>query len=129
MQTKTLVDQIDRLKTRFGDKAFDPETVRLIHREVGDMSDFGFIALVDVMISSRKHNNAPLIQDFRDARLRENKRAFDGDVVGALRTMNTPWDSGSLRRALDANPDWKGCRTAMEAVEVERLKIQIQGAK
>jgi hypothetical protein len=61
-------DQIERMKRRFGQKAFDEEFIKLVWREVKDMSQYDFVRTADVMIGTRNHTRPPSIVDFREAR-------------------------------------------------------------
>lgn len=88
MTEPVFVEQMKRLKTRFGDKAFDPEITRLIAIEMRDVPDFNFKQLVDNFLGSRKHHDPPVVVDFRDGRLAFEKLRFHNDTVGAVRTLS-----------------------------------------
>lgn len=126
MQSKTLADQIERLKTRFGDRAFDEESIQLVRREVINMADQEFIFLVDGLIATRPYTKAPLISDFRDARLKIEKRILEANLAGAAKAMNIPW-SGGLKAYLAK--EFPGCKTLNEAVAVRKLQIQVTRAE
>ncbi len=126
MLSKTLAEQVARLKVRFGDRAFDAESVSLIRREVITMRDEDFVFMVDGLIASRPHTKAPLLTDFREGRLKVEKRIFDAQVSGAARAMGTQW-SGGLKAYLAR--EFPGCKTLNEAVEVRKLQIKIAKAE
>lgn len=118
--------QSDRLVRRFGSKAFDQEFTQLVWREVHDMSEHAFMQFVDVMIGSRSHNKPPLLSDFREARIKENKRKFENDVNGAARLMFGDGTPGAMRSHLKAllNKEYGGgVDTPKQAVEVARLRL------
>jgi hypothetical protein len=117
--------QMSRLKTRFGEKAFDPETQRLIGLEVNDVPSDVLMRCVDSFISSRPHTKPPLVTDFREARLNFKKNEFNRDVDGAVNAMKVPWQNG-LQKFLAEN--YPGCKTLNEAVEIERLRIRVKNA-
>jgi hypothetical protein len=115
-----------RLRQRFGDKACDGEFKRLIALECGAMQAHAFSRICDFMIGTRKHTAPPLLQDFRDARVREEKQRFEADVRGASDAFERRPMSEILKRL-----GYAEARTASEAVETEReiLRMQAQIAK
>lgn len=117
-------DQVKRLKMRFGEKAFDSEIVQLIGREVISMTREDFMRVVDVMIGQRAANKPPLVSDFREARLAQEKYKFNRVVQEAVSPSN--WQNG-LQAVLDR--DYPGCKTLSEAVELQKLRNQIARAK
>ncbi len=124
MLTNFLTEQITRLKTKFGDKAFDPETVKLIFREVYSLRDDAFKRVVDTMISSRPYNRPPMVVDFREARLKEEKNKFS-ELSDSLDVFTeSKVNKESLQKYLKEN--FSGCSTLHEAVEVRRLQIQLR---
>lgn len=122
MDIKTLADQIERLRKRFGAKAFDDEFIKLVKREVLDMADYDMINLVDIMIGTRPAHKAPTIVDFREGRHLINKRKFSREVEAAC----ISWDRLALPEALKKY--WPGCVSATEAMEVEILKMKVAKA-
>ncbi len=128
MTNEFLHAQFERLRARFGKKAFDTQISHLIASEVWSMSESDFIGLVNFLIGTKPATRPPLLEDFRNGRLAAEKRRLDRDAKAASGVMASDWTSGGLRRALDANADWRGCKTLMEAVEVERLKLLVHGA-
>ncbi len=130
MRTDFFNQQVERLKLRFSPKAFDPESTRLIGREVASLDEETFMRIIDFLITSRTHTKPPLLSDFRDARLRSEKQRLERDVDGALRAMErdaSQWSTDGLQKYLKQH--YPGCRTLVDAVNVERLKIQVKKAK
>lgn len=121
-----MASQFARLINRFGQKAFNDEFVILASREIYGMSEGAFITFVDVMIGSRPHTKPPLLSEFREARMAEEKRKLENDVRSAVREFEHPSARGGLKKFLAMN--YPGCKTLWEAVEVERLKIRIAKA-
>lgn len=126
MNSKTLAEQVARLKIRFGEKAFDSETVSLIRKETITMRDEEFVFMVDGLIATRPHTKAPLVIDFREGRLKVEKRILDAQTAGATRAMSGEWNKG-LQSYLAK--EFPGCKTLWEAAEVRRLQIQMQKAE
>lgn len=118
-------EQIGRLKTRFGDRAFDAEFVKLVALEVNTMSEQAFSRTVGTFIGSRKHTDPPRLSEFREARLREEKYAFDQEVRGAANVLDWP-AKGGLQRFLAR--EYPGAKTLNEAVEIQILRNQIARA-
>jgi hypothetical protein len=110
-------DQVKRLHVRFGERNFDAEFVSLLWDEVCTMSDPGLKMTVDVMIGNRLTNKPPVLQDFRDARLKEEKLKFENEVRGASRAVFEPTKNGGLQKFLSLN--YPGCRTLWSAVEAQ----------
>jgi len=126
MDGHVMAKQITRLKLRFGERAFDAETVRLIRREVESMDEKEFELLVDGLIATRLHTKAPLIADFRAGRLTVEKRILDAASRGAERAFSTPNMSVGLVGYLAR--EFPGCKTLNEAVAVRRHQIKIAQA-
>ncbi len=120
------VKQIERLKIRFGEKAFDPETLRLIRREVENMPEREFELLTDALISTRPHQKAPLVADFREGRLNIERRMLNAQTFGASKAFQTPWNTG-LKAYLEKK--FLGCKTLNEAIQVRKLQIQLAKAE
>jgi hypothetical protein len=118
--------QIDRLKVRFGEKAFDKEFVSLIAKECFSMQDADFLDLVNLMIATRKHNSSPILTDFREMRVQSDKNKF-GRVVGhAVRAMSQH-SKGTVHEAL-IRAGFHGCKTIEEALNVQLEKNRIAKA-
>ena len=79
--------QIQRLRVRFGERAFDPELTRLIAAEVQNMTDQHFQRFVDVAIGTRHQSRPPLITDFREAAVVEQNNQFKRDLRGATQVL------------------------------------------
>lgn len=122
MDVKTLADQMERFRIRFGERAFDEEFVRLIKRELLNMANDDMIRMTDIMIGTRASTRPPTIVDFREARLNLERNKFNREVQGAV----VGWDSTALPRSLEKM--WPGARTALEAMEMELLRRQIARA-
>jgi hypothetical protein len=116
-----------RLIDRFGKNAFTPEFSLLVALDWRTLPDQEAVTIVNVMIGNRKHTQAPLLQDFRDARLAYERRRFEADVRGASRAMNEPARFQGLKAYLAR--EFPGCKSLAEAVEVRKLQIQIQRAE
>lgn len=127
MLTATLMSQIGRLKIRFGDRAFDQELISLIYREVQDMSDQELINLVDSMIGSRPASRPPLLDDFRQERLKMAKARVSIELELARKLLHSQVDDRSgLGKFLKSR--FPGCKTLGEAIEVRKLQIQVRKA-
>ncbi len=113
--------QIERLKLRFGTKAFDPEFVRAVAVEVAAIPDEVFIRMVTSLIESRKHTNAPLMVDFREARLAWERNRFTETVKKATNVFTRPLPE-IMREHYNVD-------TKEEAMQIERLKIRIKESK
>lgn len=113
------VTQIDRLKRRFGEKHFDVEFMKLASFEVAKMSEMGFRRAVDVWIGSRSHNKPPLLSEFREAKLNEDKQKLSSDANYANEVFNSGWHSG-LNKIL--REQYGNVTSVNEAVELVRLK-------
>jgi hypothetical protein len=64
------------------------------------------------------------LTDFREARLREESNAFRNEVASVARDLEHPSTSGGLTRFLEK--EYKGCKTVMEAVQVQILRNKIK---
>lgn len=118
MTHEAYVKQVQRLFERFGRKNFDDEFVNLVWREVLTLHDQQFTRICDFFIGSRQPNKPPLLADFRDQRVREEKSAFTREVQAAANVLNWP-GQGGLKAFLTKH--YPGCRTLNEAVEVRKL--------
>lgn len=112
-------DQIKRLRVKFGDKAFDPETVALIATECITLKSEEFAKIASFFLGTRKHINPPMLPDFKEAKLRAEKLAFNREVDSAADTMSSPPWQGGLKAFLAK--EYPGCKTLWEAVEVRKL--------
>ncbi len=120
-----VANQINRLKSRFGEKAFDDEFVTLVKNELRNMVDANVIRCVDVFIGNRPHHKPPVLSDFRDARLAEEKVKLEYCARGAMNAMSRH-AQGGLQAYLAK--DFPGCKTLMEAVAVRQHQIRIAKA-
>jgi hypothetical protein len=119
--------QLGRLVTRFSEKAFDQEFSQLVWREVHDMSEQAFTRTCDVMIGSRKHNDPPRLTDFREARLKEQKYAFDRDIQGACKVLAHPALAKPLADILKR--DFGAVSGVKDALEIARLRNKTKDGK
>lgn len=120
-----VMNQINRLKSRFGEKAFDDEFVKLATKELMNMVDTNVIRSVDVWIGSRAHNRPPLLTDFREARIAENKAKFENDLRGATNFLErrAPGEMrANLRTVL--SKEFGQVDSIGEALEIARLRFQ-----
>lgn len=111
--------QIERLKVRFGAKAFDYEFIRILGLEVATIGDEFFRRTVDTWIGTRKNSSPPLLTDFREARLAFEKNKFKAEVERASNTFNHGLKD-VLRKHYKVD-------TLQEAFELEKLKIRLGG--
>lgn len=115
--------QMHRLESAFGERHFPLERLELIWGLVAWMGLGQFSCVVDHMLSTMRY--APLPKDFKEASILEKKKAFENDVGGAIKALNTPW-SGGLQAFL--TKQYPGCKTLNEAVQVQILQNQVQRA-
>lgn len=111
--------QIDRLRARFGAKAFDPEITKVLAKEVATLSEDFFRNTVSIWIGSRKNSNPPLAAEFRECKAAYDRGKLRKEVDQATRGWGT-----SLREVLRVkyNVD-----SLQEAFELEKLKIRLGG--
>lgn len=116
--------QTRRLITRFSNKAFDQEFLQLVWREVCDMSEAGFGRYVDVLIGSRTHLKPPLLSEFREARLNEQKLKLQNDIRGAGQFLERKAPAAMkehVRKVLSS--EFGAVNSVKDAFEVARLKL------
>lgn len=121
MDRNFLIDQINRLRIRFGETAFDTEFVKLVVNEVSTMSEYGFKRSCDIWIGSRTRNKPPLLSEFREARLNEERVKLDNDTRAVSNVLNHPAKFGGLKKYLAAN--FPEAKTLSKAVEQRREQI------
>lgn len=114
MTPQTFSVQVQRMQGRFGEKALGKEFIDLIWRECMTMSDGAFIRLADVFIGSRPHHKPPLLAEFREARLNEERVQFQRDLKSAVDAIERKPIPAILARI-----GYPGCKTAWEAVQVQ----------
>lgn len=117
MTEEFYLNQVDRLKIRFGAKAFDSEVVKVLAIEAASMSDEFFRRTVDTWIGTRKNTNPPLLTDFREAKCAYERGKLTREADGAHRTF-----SYGLKDALRHH--YK-VDTVEEAFELEKLKLRL----
>lgn len=121
--------QMQRLKTRFGDKHFDNEFVSLAWLEVKSMVPANFIRSIDLWIGNRPHNRPPLLAEFKEARLAEEKVRVSYAATEAMRNFERPGARTleSFQRVM--KPLVGHVNSVKEAVEIRRIQIQAKRAK
>lgn len=112
--------QIERLRIRFGAKAFDSEFIRILGLEIAMVSDEFFRRTVDTWIGTRKNNNPPLLTDFREARIASEKSKFQVEVKKASEGFSNGL-AAVLQKAYNVG-------SIQEAFELEKLKLKLGGA-
>ncbi len=112
--------------SRFGAKAFDEEFSRIIAAEVKFMSEVSFVKLVNFLIGSRPPSRPPLLADFREGRLNDEKNELQRNLNKAKDIFTNPSMAEGLKSILDR--DYKGAKTALEAMHIEKLRMQIKKA-
>lgn len=123
MTKESFLTQWQRLVNRFGAKAMDSELMRLCAVEVDTMSEANFKRTVETWIGSRPHTKPPLLSEFREARIAEEKLAFQNDVRGASNFLNrrAPGEMRSHLRAV-LSKEFGGVENPVEAWEVARIR-------
>lgn len=119
MTEVSFLDQINRLKTRFGAKSFDSELTKLLAKEVAIVPENFFTNVVDTWIGMRKTSNPPLLIDFRECRLSWQKSLLKKEISTANREFNNGLKD-VLRREYKVD-------TLKEAFELEALKVRLGG--
>jgi hypothetical protein len=82
--------QMDRLRDRFGDRAYPNSLVGLVWKEVNQFSDRWFECAVDRMIGDARY--APLMPDFREAVAKERERLNDQQKRQHTADSKAFWD-------------------------------------
>jgi len=115
--------QLTRLRTRFGERNVDQEFVQLVWREVHDMSEASFKRFCDVLIGSRSANKPPLLSEFREARMNEQKLKFDNDVKAATQMLKrqAPEEMRKHMRQV-LSRDFGAVESITDALEIARLR-------
>ena len=130
MTQEFFLKQISRLKARFGEKHFDHEFVQLVAREVVTMSEPAFLRFVDVTIGSRTVNKPPLLSEFREARMNEERVKFQNDVAGAAQALRrgSPEEMRKNMRTV-LSREFGAVDTLSDALEIARLKHRAKEGK
>lgn len=129
MKSEFFVAQMNRLKDRFGDKAMNKSFADLVWREVYDMSEVAFAKACDVWIGNRPHTKPPLLAEFREARMNEQKHKFQDDVRGASYFLSRKSPEETRRHLkLILSKDFGGVDSVSEALEVAKHKQRIAKA-
>jgi hypothetical protein len=117
-------EQWRRLQNKFG-KNMDDELKALVSEEVKNMSEPGFKRAVDVWIGSRTVNKPPLLSEFREARLIEERQRFRNETAAAARGFSK--HAGNIQEAL--RPAFGGVSSVKEALEIAKHKRLIARSK
>lgn len=120
------LSQIDRLKRRFGEKHFDMEFVKLASFEAHKMSDEWFQRAVDAWVGSRSVSKPPLIAEFKEAKLKEEKYRLDNITKEAARSLDLPAQNDSLKKIL--KDQFGGTTSVKEAIEWIQLQNRLREA-
>jgi hypothetical protein len=112
--------QMERLQRRFGEKHFDAEFQKLAQYEVGKMSESGFQKIVDIWIGNRKPHDPPLMANFVEARLAEEKNNLSRVTNGALNVVKA---HDGLKGIL--KNQFNGVLSVNDAVELQRMKNKL----
>lgn len=121
------VSQIERLKRRFGEKHFDIEFIKLVSHEARAMSDTGFQRAVDIWIGSRTHLKPPLLSEFREAKLNEERIRLENTIRGANTVLSHPAKQEGLKRIL--KEQYAGVSSVTEAVDLIKLRKNLSEAE
>ena len=118
--------QVARLITRFGAKALDTEFIKLAWGEVKTMSEEPFRRFCDVLIGSRTHTRPPLLAEFREARIADEKAQFQREVQEASRFLHrkAPAEMKAHLRGV-LSKDFGGCESLTDALEVAKLRNKL----
>jgi hypothetical protein len=125
MKQAFFVEQFERLRRRFGEKAMDDEFKALVAEACFTMSEPELKRTVDVFIGSRPHTKPPLLTDFRDAAQAEANRNFKADVRWAANfvTRRAPADmKAQLKRTL--SQEYGGVDSVSDALAIARIRNQ-----
>lgn len=118
--------QIDRLKVRFNEKHFDLEFTRLAWLEVKAMSESRFIWQVNTWLGSKPVNKPPMMAEFTEARLAEEKLKRSGEAAAASRAFHSR-DTKPISEVL--KPHFGQVTSIQEALEIARMKIRTQNGE
>lgn len=117
MKQTFFLEQMNRLKSRFGPKNFDIEFIKVVGIEIASVSEEFFMQTVNTWIGERKTSQPPLRSDFRDCRLAYEKTKLNTVVEKAAQTFHY-----GLKDVLKKH--YK-VDTLSEAMELERMKIKL----
>lgn len=141
--------QMARLKTRFGEKAFDAAFVHLIWLEVQRLTPESFQRMVDQMIGLRPQTKPPLLSDFKAARANTDTREHKRDdrpwgrplpevlakTFGAVKNVREALEIARLRRSIQRSSSEGGGRVGADKqvrgakVEGDGLETRSQGPR
>lgn len=130
MSIKFFQEQIARLVTRFGAKAFDEEMVKLIWAEVKNAPETHLKRIVDNFIGSRGPNRPPLIIDFRESIRALEAQEFKKEVKGASDMLKKMAPEQMLKHAYSVlSEDFGKIESIKDALEIAILRRRIGGHK
>lgn len=128
MSPQAFHTQWQRLIVRFGVKSMDDELKLLVTREVHDMGETAFQRFVDVLIGSRTAHKPPLLSEFREARLAEQKLRFQNETQAAARafTQHAPEElRANMRKVL--SKEFGKVESVADALQIARLRLRTGG--
>ncbi len=117
--------QVSRLRSRWKNN-FDSEFVSLLSVQMNTISNDNFLKIVDFFIGNRPNSRPPMLQDFLDERIRQERNEFSQTLRSAIDAFDTPFTEGGLQKFLAK--EYPGCKTLNQAVEVQILKNQVERA-
>lgn len=123
MKASSFDFEMKRITDVFGIKNYPSERIELIWNTTKNLSDESFNKIVNYLISSFRF--APLPKDFDEAAKAEIRSIHSSNSVPDFMAKNFK-GNGSLEKVLAR--DYPGCKTLYEAVQVERLRIQLAEA-
>lgn len=116
--------QISRLESTFGERNFDTERLDLIMTSVMWMELGEFSKIVSHFIATFR--SAPLPKDFKEAAMIQRHRAEKSQVRDSIPIFDENFKNEGLKNLLAK--DYPGCKTLMEAIEVEKHRIKVRSA-
>lgn len=113
-------EQITRLKVKFTERAFDPETCRVLWLEVATVPPNVFAEAVRIWLGHRKPSNPPLAPDFKQVKLNYERNVLKQNAMGATRAIEDPTQFQGLRTVLAK--DYPQAKSLMDAVQIQRQR-------
>jgi hypothetical protein len=114
-------EQVQALKTRFGDRAFDDEFISLIDAELEEITYPYFKRVVANLIGGRRPNDPPLLIHFKEAFIAERKRLMNQKVE---RVSKNFFESRHMSLDQVLKKHYPGCKTVTEAMAYEAKRIR-----
>lgn len=122
MTQEEFKEQIKRLQVRFGAHHFDIEFCKLAFAEVGEMPAKAFKWAVETWLGHRPAHQPPLLAEFREARLAEEKAQLKRETEGARKSWIGKQSYKGLQQVLVR--DYPGAKTVCEAIEIAKKKLR-----